>query len=534
MKKNTIYSLILILLFSSIMSACQEIDRSGRPFRTINNDITDPDDDDDDDKVIPERPANAVFIQPGTCGCQNGKPIVMGNCASVCSSKPTSTQEMLYMSVKLGEAIELSDMKDLYGWCLTVLTDPETGEPLPGQANPGCVLEAKDNSDNTYTIPLNPSAGSKNLTVDISGILDPQKNYRLTIVESSSGVRSNTAQIFKYSEDPNQTIEGPMWLSPISQYTCFVRVTSQDDTNGNLYFDDAYRLHFYFGPGQKPDPIPRSIGNLFCHDIFKYGTTDRETFPRLEETPNTITLWDKEDPRFYDLSGNETGGPNAKLDIHDIITKKVRQQGNTISDNLEIFHEFTWPGAPELNAEAGNSAATNLPLGFYMVPWIDKTNYRAYCPNETEHYYSSNPIFRALGEVLGLSTEGLYIAKKEAQTIVNENGEQGIAPEDYILIRESQLKKIWFYIENETHYTPTDSNVKGKKIQFYWPANPSSPHVKQSHQRLYTVKSATELSNSGSNIDDNGGADTGNGGKQNYPPHDKRIGCIPFAEASSN
>ena len=526
MKINKLYSLFFIIFFASLMTACQEIDRSGRPFRYINSGLDGGDDDSEQELPLPVRPS-AVFLQPGACTCQNGKPTSVGKCSNICASKPSSDREMLYLTVKLGEEIELSDMQDLYGWCLTVLTDPTTGEALPGQGNPGCLLEAQDTNDNTFRIDFTPSAGSKEVAIDVSDTLEQGKNYRLTIIEASSGVRSDSTQILTAYKDPNENIRGPLWSSPITQYTCFARVANQDTGNGNMYFDDAYRLHFYFGPGQNPDPIPRSVGNLFCHDIFKYGMVDRENFPRLEETPNVITLWSKEDPRFYDLNGDEnTGEPNGQLDIHDMIVREVRNKGHTINNNLNIFHEFRWPGAPELGEDAGNSSAANLPLGYYMVPWINKDNQLAYCPTN-DHYNSTNPIFEALGPIIGAPTEGLYIAKKDAVVITNEDGQQGRAPEDYILIRESVLKEIWFYFENGQPIRPT-SQTRSKKVQFYWPANPANPYVRQSHQRLYTIKSAAELSI------ENGETDSSGAPSQSYPPHDKRIGCIPLMQGSSN
>ena len=84
------------------------------------------------------------------------------------------------------------------------------------------------------------------------------------------------------------------------------------------------------------------------------------------------------------------------------------------------------------------------------------------------------------------------------------------------------LKKIWFYKENGTHFQPNDNTVAGKKVQFYWPADPDSPFIKKSHQRTYTVKRPDELSCDGTNVQDNA-----NDATNTFPPHDKRIGCVP-------
>lgn len=521
MLKNLLIIFTLLLFFS-----CEEGERANRPYWDLETPIANGDGN-SNESVVPTRPSDAVFIQANSCACKNGKPTILGNCESFCASKPNTDRDILYLSVKLSEAIELSDLKDLYGWCSTVLTDPETGAPLEGQGNPGCVLEARDEQNSLRaSIQLEPQPGSKNLSIDISQKLDSNKNYRLTIKEISSEAKSNTVQIYTYNKGNVTVIPGPLWLTPVSQYTCFARVVSQNQNTGNMYFDDAYRLNFYFIEKYRPDPIVNTQGSLFCHDIFSYGLNDNEIFPRLEETSNSITLWDQEDPRFYDLTGGENNTSNGVIDINDVIYQNLLNQGATISGSLNIFYPFSWPGAPETNANAGvNTAGT--PLGYYMVPWIDKTTNLSYCPTEN-HYYSSSPIFKAMKDIVGVDTEGLYIAKKEAQTVANPDGTTGVAPENYILIRESKVKKIWFYIENGVHYKPTESNIRQKKIQFYWPADESTPFVKKSHQRIYTVKSAQDLQNAGANVSNNGGLEN-DGVRNTYPPHDRKIGCIPKA-----
>lgn len=533
MKRKNISFFILLTFLLGFFISCEEIDRSDRPFRYSSDHIVDGGTDTgvDDQSNLPKRPDDAVFLQAGSCACKNGKPIIVGNCASFCASKPNNAKEMLYMSVKVSEAIELSDLQDLYGWCTTVLVDPETGEALDGQANPGCVLEARDNQNNLKaSIAFTPSAGSKNISIDISNMLNSNTNYRLTIKEVSSGAKSNTVQIYKVSEGNISTIEGPLWMSPVTRYTCFSRITTQDESNGNLYFDDAYRLHFYFIEEFRPDPISQSVGNLFCHDIFYYGPIDSELYPRLEETPNSITLWSNDDPRFYDMTGGENGASNGVVDVNDIILQNLSDLGVTLTGELNVFYPFYWPGAPELESEAGGNKA-DTPLGFYMVPWIDKSTFKSYCPTEA-HYYSTNNIFKAMRDIIGVGTEALYIAKKEAKSILNEDGEYGMAPADYILIRESDVKNIWFYIENGQAYAPTQENISKKKIQFYWPADTSSPFVKKSHQRIYTIKGADELQNGSENNNNNGGANGDGSSNTSYPPHDKRIGCIPLASGS--
>ena len=54
----------------------------------------------------------------------------------------------------------------------------------------------------------------------------------------------------------------------------------------------------------------------------------------------------------------------------------------------------------------------------------------------------------------------------------------------------------------------------------------SSPFVRKSHQTVFTVKSAQELANGG-NGDVSTDQQNADGSANTYPPHDKRIGCIP-------
>ncbi len=111
-------------------------------------------------------------------------------------------------------------------------------------------------------------------------------------------------------------------------------------------------------------------------------------------------------------------------------------------------------------------------------------------------------------DVVGVNTEGLYVAKKEGQNT-------------HMLIKESLLKSIWFFIENGAHIEPTNDTVTGKQVQYYWPPDPASPFLKKSHQSVYTIKAASELGNVSAN------QSSGQGIPTSYPPHDKRIGCIP-------
>ncbi len=197
--------------------------------------------------------------------------------------------------------------------------------------------------------------------------------------------------------------------------------------------------------------------------------------------------------------------------IHKLLGQKIRDLGFSDSSNPEVFFPLEYYNGPPISdSEGETSTPQKKKLGYYMLPFIDKDTYKAYCPT-ADHYNSSNPLFQAMREIVGVDTEGLYIAKQNNVC-------------DIMLIRETQLKKIWFYIENNQHIEPNAQTVQGKQIQFYWPPDENSPYVKKSHQRVYTVKLPTDNLCGESNVQD--------AAEQQgyYPAHDKRIGCVPALE----
>jgi hypothetical protein len=147
-----------------------------------------------------------------------------------------------------------------------------------------------------------------------------------------------------------------------------------------------------------------------------------------------------------------------------------------------------------------------------MAPWIDSATFKSYCLTST-HYNGTNPLFKAFRDIIGVDTEGLYVGEKAAETVTTPTGvTSGL--KDWILIRETDVKAVWFYLNNGVLTAPTDNNVKDVSVYFYYPLNKASPFVKTSTQRMYKVKWAYEL-NGASTI------------PTSLPPHDRKIGCIP-------
>lgn len=462
------------------------------------------------DEEKSKRPDGAVKFKLDFCGCKDGKAVIYGNCSSFCSNKNTNGASVLYANFNVTEEISLnSGLGNLYAWCNTPLPDEES--------NPRCQMKAKDVDGTEFPLDVVGIAGSNSVTVNIDS-LGEDKAYVLTLVETSSGAKSDSVQIVKFSADIPLPVLGPLKNAPISQYSCIKRPPSPDEETGDIYYDAAFRVHFYFLPRIPPAPIPAGT-DIVCHDWLNplYGVIDDILYPRLELKPGVFNLWDNTDPRFYDNNGN------GNDDVNDIIIQKAKNFGaSNIPPSTKFFEKFPIMTTTTENQEAGNNGSTEQSLGYYMAPWIDQTTFRSYCLNSS-HYNSSNPLFKAMRDVVGVDMEGIYIGVKAPETVFDRENKPVQAPPDFLLVRETDLKKVWFYMKNNVPTVPTDGVVASVPVFFYYPFNTTSPYVRSSTQRIYQVKGANELNNS--NVQQ--GGSNSNGLSTNYPPHDRKIGCIP-------
>ena len=457
----------------------------------------------------PERPNNAVFWKPDFCACKDNRPVSYGNCGTFCADKATGGAETLFASFNVTEDISLGGLGNLFAWCKV---------NLPGDTqNPECELQAKDENGSITSIEVLNPANSNSITANIQDKLAYNKTYVLTLVEKTSQARSNSVQLIKFSPDSNLPILGPLKNAPISQYSCMVREFSEDTNTGDVYYETAYRLHFYFIPRIPPRPVPAGNSNLICHDIFNplYGLVDQELYPRFEQLPGVFNLWDTTDPRFFDNNGN------GLQDVNEAIVQKTRNFGGSINTDVEFFRPFITQSSPEIEDDAGNNNNSTQPMGWFMAPWIDQNTFKSYCLTQTQ-YNSSNPLFKAMRDIIGVDTEGLYVGGKAPETVVI-GGETTSGYEDYIFIRETDLKAVWFYLNAGVPTAPTDDNVGNKAVYFYYPLNKASPFVRTSTQRVFRVLGATELPNPS----DNTSGSTSSGTLVSYPPHDRKIGCVP-------
>lgn len=504
---------ILLILISTLLSSCNVRPPRDRPTISNVQNATIAEEEVEEKTEPPKRPDGAIVINSDICACKNRKAISVGNCAATCSTK-TAEAPSLHFTVTPTAEVELSDLQDLFGWCTQEIIDPETGVAVEGQTNPACIIEAIDENNSATSLNFSPVSGSKNVTVDISALAE-NITYRFRILETTSGASSNFKQLRLITSNENDDFRGPLALAPVTQYTCMSVTTSSDQVD--LFFDEASRLFFYFIPETRPDPLPSGSNNLYCHDKFIFGDIDSDV-ERLEETPGAFTLWDRGDSRFFNL--NNTG---SEFDINDIIEQNVKDTGASLGATPNLFFKFEWFGAPEIvqDGDQGSGTPRTDHLGFYMTPFIDQDTLRSFCPKQ-EHYFSDNPLFQAMRDIIGVDTEGIYIGKQ-----VNSD-------QTFVLARETQLKQIWFFKENGVNIQPNNETIKGKKIQFYWPPDFVSPFIKKSHQTTYTILSTTDLKNlngAGSSTSQaDSTASTGDGASSSFLPHDKRIGCIPVTD----
>lgn len=457
--------------------------------------------------TAPIRPSNAVVVQPGHCGCRAGQPITVGECANICTERqPSSEQnETLYLSLELTADITLDVYQNFLGWCTREIEDAE-GNLIPGAS---CAMEIKDERGNVEFADIN-NYNEGNITLNIGG-LDDDVTYRLTIIERTSEARSTTFQLRKYTTTPGSSISGPLQYMPVNRYSCGIR-----NGGGTAQNQESFeRFHLYFNSQNRPEPLQQStIGSYFCHDLGPNGNAAPTNSPLFEESTGVFTLWDKDDPRFFDLDGT------GIEDINEIIEREVKLQGASLTSTPQIFTTLEWLSAfddgdtaPGDNSTSVEVQIVNKNLGYFMSPFLDDTTFRSYCPTQ-EHYFSDSPFFKAMREVIAIDTEALYIAKQDNVC-------------DFILVNQSVLREIWFYRENGIVKRPTDENIRGKQIQFYWPATPESWHIKKSHQRVYTIKSTDELTNACDSVTSSTSSTNSNEVRTNIPPHDKRLGCIP-------
>lgn len=452
-----------------------------------------------DDVVTNARPTNQIDIKSDFCSCINGKSDLISDCAATCASKPTSTSPILYLNTIMGTDIALNTkLGNLYNWCNVQLeTDVAT---------PQCFLSVTDGSTTINNIPVTISAGSNSLTANIQSLaLD--KTYIVKIIEGKSGSNSQSKEF--QLRRKSQTLDdgtqlGALKVTPINQYTCMT-YGGTVNSSGQITRTSYARIFYYFASNEVPPPIPPAGGTnqsqVVCHDEQKHPGNDNAEYDRLELLPQLFAMWDKSDPRFVNQD-------NTGLVINKTLTTRLYNEFG-IQAGIDIFKLINYPNRPVTTT----TASTNIPLGFMMVPFVDK-NGKSYCPTQTEFNSSDQPLLNILKDYMD-DTEGLYLAEKEAETIQDgNNGYKTIY--GTMFTTESVLKSYGFYIENGLKIKATQTSMNTKTIYYYWPINKAMDPLAQAGRKLFTVRTPNTL---------NGNVPTGQ--PTTGVSSDKRIGCVP-------
>jgi uncharacterized protein YfeS len=443
------------------------------------------------------RPTNQIDIKNNFCSCINGKAdSLSSNCDQTCSLKPKTSAPILYLNTIMGTDILLNrKLGNLYNWCNVQLSGDITA--------PQCFLSATDGVNVIANIPVTINPGSNSLAANIQA-LSIDKTYILKIVEGQTGsdAQSKEIQIRRKKQSPTNPGDlRALRVTPVNQYTC-VHFGGTRIPNGPISRTSFYRQFYYFTNNETPPPVPPSRDaneqNIVCHDEQIYPGNDSAEYPRLELIPNLFPMWDRADPRFTN---------NVGENINTILEKRLLNEYG-VNTQLDLFNLINYPNRPTISS----SSTANIPLGFMMKPFTDIAG-RSFCPTQVEYNDENQPLFNLLGEYMD-DTEGLYLAEKEAETILDDSTSKTVY--GTMFVSESVIKAYSFYIENGVKIRTTQSAMNNKTIYYYWPTSRMMDPTIKGSRKLFTVRTPATL---------NGNIPTGI--PTTTVTSDKRIGCIP-------
>lgn len=457
------------------------------------------------------RPTGVTLDNVTYCICQNNETAMISGCESFCSDKDDASPT-LYLNTSLSADISLNTetFGSLFKWC-TAETETEI--------NPSCVLTYYSSAGpGDAPIEVNLSETSNSLTADLVD-LDRETIYVMKLEIPQYGYESeNSINIRLKSLNSTPIFNGVLQTQLLTSYSCIQRSgfsVSQGNTSTNTFTQIAATT-YYFIPSELPDPVAGGPFDPICHDFVNY-LSDGPNVPRYREQA-AFSLFNKNEVLFYDneeANGDFTATGNGVLDIEDRI---ALEYGSAVSG---LFYELRWPTGPTANS---STTTTNPLLGFILTPFIDNTNNGlAFCPDHSDYQNTSDPLSGILGNYIGVETEPLYLAEK-VRDVMQEYDQNGLplptttlGPADYILVTESDINGIRYFNNNGVPTIPSNSDLINQTIQFHWPANYSSPFVRNSGQSVYHIRHPSEL-----------GTDEAPGvPRNNRPPGNRIIGCVP-------
>lgn len=456
------------------------------------------------DVTVETRPTKAITIKSDFCSCLNGKSDIISDCDSFCASKVVTDQPTLYVNTIIGADIALNTkLGNLYNWCTVQLSNDDQ--------KPQCYVNATDGT-NTYNLPVNITSGSNSFNVNVL-TLAKNRPWILKLVETQTGsnAESQEFQIQRKSPTSSETeILSPLKITPVSQYTCMT-FGGKVNSAGNILRTSFARIFYYFAVNETPAPIP-SAGEqnetlVVCHNEQLHPGKDAIEYDRLELIPNAIAMWDRTDTRFVAKSTN--GG---KLTINKILEDRLSDEFNITGSTISLFNLISYPNRPTTST----STSANIPLGYMMIPFTNADTGKTYCPTTTD-FNGTQPLMNLLADYMH-DTEGLYLAEKEAETVLDVSSSSTNTYKTIygtMFVRESTLKNYGFYIEGGLKIRANEAAMHSRTIYYYWPVSEVDP-LTQGDRKLFTVRTYDTL---------NGNVPTGQ--STSATTTDKRIGCIP-------
>ncbi len=452
------------------------------------------------DVIKDSRPTDDISIKGDFCACINGKSDLISNCDTFCATKTSSTEPMLYVTTIPGTTVALnSKIGNLHNWCTVQLTEDQT--------TPSCRLIAYDGT-NTVSLPITTTSGSNAFSANIR-TLSTNRTYILKVQEvgASSNAQTQEFQI-RRKEQTTDTggNTGALKVTPINQYTCMT-YGGKVDGSGNIIRTTFARIFYYFASNETPAPIPPAGGTnqsqVVCHDEQLHGVLDSAEWDRLELVPGSFAMWDSTDTRFVAKAENA-----GKLTINKMMEQQLLSEYQ-VTATLDLFRLISYPNRPTTTS----TSTTNINLGYMMVPFADEATGKTYCPTAANTSSSNRPLLNILSQYMG-DTEGLYLAEKEAETVLDNNTYKTIY--GTMFVRESTLLNYGFYIESGKKIRVATDTMHSKTIYYYWPTSTTADPLLSGGRKLFTVRTPQTL---------NGNVPSGQSTTE--ATTDKRIGCVP-------